>query len=68
MTQLLEMAIREATKLSALEQDALAAVLLEELSSEKRWSKSFENSQDALAKLAEEALNEHYAGKTKPLK
>ena len=67
MTQLLEMAIREASKLSAFEQDALAAVLLEELSSEKRWSESFENSQDALAKLAREALAEHDAGKTKPL-
>ena len=67
MTQLLEMAIREASKLSAREQDALAAVLLEELSSEKRWSESFARSQDALATLAQVALAEHEAGKTQPL-
>ena len=67
MTQLLEMAIREASKLSAREQDSLAAVLLDELSSEKRWSESFARSQDALARLAQEALAEHEAGKTQPL-
>ena len=67
MTQLLEKAIREASKLAAPEQDALAAILLEELASEERWSKSFASSQDALAALAQEALAEHAAGKTKPL-
>jgi hypothetical protein len=67
MTQLLEKALREVAKLPAPEQDALAAILLEELVSEQRWSKSFEKSQDVLAKLAEEALAEHAAGKAKPL-
>ena len=42
MTQLLEKALREVSKLPAPEQDALAAILLEELVSEQRWSKSFE--------------------------
>ena len=67
MTQLLEKALKEVAKLPAPEQDALAAILLEELVSEQRWSKSFEKSQDVLSKLAEEALAEHAAGKTKPL-
>ena len=67
MTQLLEEALREVSKLPAPEQDALAAILLVELVSEQRWSKSFEKSQDALARLAEDALAEHAAGKTKPL-
>jgi hypothetical protein len=67
MTQLLQKAFREVAKLPASEQDALAAILLEELVSEQRWSKSFEKSQDVLARLAEDALAEHAAGKTKPL-
>jgi hypothetical protein len=67
MTRLLEQALGEVAKLPAPEQDAVAALVLEELASEKRWSESFAKSQDALAKLAEEALAEHAAGRTKPL-
>jgi hypothetical protein len=67
MTQLLEKALTEVAKLTASEQDAVAAILLEELGSEKRWSESFAKSQDLLAKLAEKALADHAAGRTKPL-
>lgn len=67
MTQLLEKAISEIAKLPASEQDAVAALVLEELASERRWSSSFAKSQDLLANLAEEALTEYAAGKTKPL-
>ncbi len=67
MTQLLEKALNELAKLPASEQDAVAAILLEELASEQRWSKSFAKSQDSLAKLAEQALAEYAAGRTKPL-
>ena len=67
MTQLLEKALSEVARLPAAEQDAVAAILLEELASEKRWSDSFAKSQDLLAKLAEKALAEHAAGRTKPL-
>ncbi len=67
MTQLLEKALSEVARLPAAEQDAMAAILLEELASERRWSDSFAKSQDLLAKLAEKALAEHAAGRTKPL-
>ena len=67
MTKLLEKALNEVGKLPAAEQDALAAILLEELASEQRWAKSFGKSQKQLAKLAEEALAEYNAGRTKPL-
>lgn len=67
MTKLLEKALEEVSKLPASEQDAVAALLLEELASEQRWSASFGKSQDKLAKLAEEALAEYNAGRTKPL-
>jgi len=67
MTQLLEAALSEVAKLSVGEQDAIAAILLHELASEKRWSESFAKSQDVLAELAGEALAEYSTGKTKPL-
>lgn len=67
MTKLLEKALEQVAKLPASEQDAVAAIVLEELASEQRWAESFARSQDKLAKLAEEALAEYNAGRTKPL-
>jgi hypothetical protein len=67
MTQLLEKALSQVAKLPAAEQDAVAAIVIEELASEQRWSESFAKSQSLLAKLAEKALADHAAGRTKPL-
>jgi hypothetical protein len=67
MTDLLEKALKEVKKLPPSEQDAVAAILLQELAAEQRWSDSFEKSQDALEKLAQEALVEHRAGRAKPM-
>lgn len=66
MTQLLEKALKEVSKLPVAEQDALATILLEEIASEHRWTESFSKSQDALTKLAEEALTEYAQGRTRP--
>ena len=67
MTQLLEKALSQVAKLPASEQDAVAAIVMEELASEQRWTDSLAQSQDLLAKLAEKALADHTAGRTKPL-
>ena len=67
MTHLLKKTMSEVEKLPESEQDAVAALVLEELASEQRWTESFSKSQDALAKLAEKALADHAAGRTKPL-
>lgn len=67
MTQLMEKALSEVAKLPESEQEALAAILLEEIASEQRWSDSFAKSEDLLEKLAAEALAEHAAGRTEPL-
>lgn len=66
-TQLLERAFAEAAKLPDRDQDALAALVMEELESEKKWDDAFANSQDMLAQMAEQALVEHKAGATRPL-
>ena len=67
MTKLLENAIEQIAKLPESEQDAVAAVLLEELASERRWAHALAGSQEKLARLAQEALAEYEAGRTKPL-
>ena len=66
MTKLLQQAFSEAAKLPPDEQEALGAVLLEELASERRWSEAFARSPQTLATLAAEALAEHRAGRTRP--
>ena len=52
MTQLLEQALAEVQKLSQSEQDAIAALILEEISDEQRWDEAFSRSQDQLGRLA----------------
>ena len=67
MTEQLERAFTEASKLPPEEQNILAEWLLAELSSEKRWSQLFANSQDVLATFGQKALDEHRKGKTQEL-
>ena len=67
MTKLLEKAITAMSKLPDSDQDAVAAMILEELTSEARWTEAFAKSQDKLEQLANEALAEYKSGKTEPL-
>lgn len=67
MTELLERVIAQLKTLSSSEQNAIAAMILEELEDEMRWDEAFSSSQDALAKLAAEAMAEHRAGDTQEL-
>jgi len=68
VTPLLSKAFEEAAKLSEQEQTAFANWMLAELAaSERRWEKAFEDSQDLLAQLADEALAKHHAGQTREL-
>jgi len=65
MTKLLEEAIEKISQLPDEQQDAMASLVLEEISAERKWDDLFSNSQDVLASLAEEALMDFEAGKTK---
>jgi hypothetical protein len=67
MTELLEKAIERMKKLEASEQDAIAAQILEELEDEEKWDTAFVQSQDILAKLAAQAMEEDQAGNTEVL-
>jgi hypothetical protein len=67
MTKILQEAFDQASKLSEVEQDALGRILLEELTSERRWENLFAGSHDLLEELADQALAEHDAGRTEKL-
>ena len=70
MTRLLEEAFERASELPQEEQDKFARFLLAELDAERRWAALFSRpeSEDLLERLADEALSEHRAGRTRPLK
>jgi len=67
MTKALEEAFKEASKLPEDEQDALAAAIWAEIRTEKAWDKSLASSLDVLERLADEAIADHRAGRTKPI-
>jgi hypothetical protein len=69
MTRLMEQAVSRASELSDEEQDALAAILLREIESERRWDTLFSRptSADLLGSMADEALAEADAGGCRPL-
>jgi len=67
MTQLLTQAIKKVHDLPPSEQDAIAAIILDELADEERWSAAFAKSQNQLAKLAEKARRDVQAGRFKEM-
>ena len=64
MNTRLEEAFAQASQLPPEEQEALAALLLDEIASERLWDQAFAQSQNQIAKLADEALTEFKEGKT----
>ena len=67
MSELLERAVEKARSLPDAEQNVIAAIILAELEDETHWKQAFSKSQDALAKLAAEAMEEDRKGETKEL-
>ncbi|NJL46552.1 MAG: hypothetical protein HC929_02305 [Leptolyngbyaceae cyanobacterium SM2_5_2] len=67
MTDLLERAIAKLQTLTESEQDAIAAIILEEIEDERCWDEVFSRSPAILAKLAASAMAEYHAGETKEL-
>ena len=69
MNPLLQQAFERASELSYEDQDKLSRFLRAEPESEQRWAELFAQpeSEDLLERLADEALSEHRAGRTRPL-
>ena len=68
MTETLEKAFEEASKLPRSEQDELGSWILTEIESEQTWIRLLEDSEEILENLADEALKEHRAADTQGLK
>ena len=68
MTQLLKEAIAKVTDLPPTDQDAIAAMILEELKDEQRWTASFAKSQEALTRLAEKVRGEIARGQVREMR
>ena len=67
MTKLMEQVIAKVSALPPEEQEYYATIFLDELKDEQEWDEAFAASQDQLAKLANETLQEFKEGKTTPL-
>lgn len=69
MTDTLRIAVAQAEALPEPDQDALAAVILAEIEAEAAWDGLFARpeSEALLARMAAEAMDDHDAGRTRPL-
>ena len=67
MTRALNSVFSRISSLPEDEQDRIAAWLQAELASEEGWARRFEQSQDVLDALADEALADTAAGRTTEL-
>jgi hypothetical protein len=63
MSQLLDKALSEVHKLPESDQDAIAAIILEELADERKWDEAFARSQDQLGRLADQVRQDIAAGR-----
>lgn len=62
MSPLLDRAVAEARKLPDAEQDALAALILDEIEDDRRWDEAFAKSPGKLAALAARAAEQVQSG------
>ena len=65
MTRLLEQVLAEVQKLPEAEQDAIAAMILEEIADERAWDEAFAGSQEQLGRLADRVREDIRAGRVK---
>jgi hypothetical protein len=67
MTKALEAVLRKVARLPESAQDSLAAAIRAEIDAEGLWEEQLASSRETLAALADKALDEHRAGRTRPL-
>ncbi len=67
MTQLLEKALQKVGALSEEEQNAIASQILETLEDEEAWQRKLSSHREKLRRLANQALEEHRRGESRPL-
>ena len=65
MTQLLEKALAQVTRLPDAEQDAIASLILDELADDRQWDEAFARSQEQLSRLADRVRQDIRAGRVR---
>ena len=65
MTQLLQQALEAVKQLAPQKQDAIAAIILEELADEELWDAAFARSEERLAKIADKVRADIAAGRVR---
>lgn len=65
MSDLLHQALTKVQELPDAEQDAIAALKLDELADEQRWQEAFARSQSQLSQLAEKAREDIRRGRVR---
>ena len=65
MTRLLDKAIQAVRELPAVEQDAIATLILDEVADEELWDEAFARSQGTLEQLADKARAAVRAGRVR---
>lgn len=68
MTSLMQQALAEIGKLPQADQDAIAAIILDEIADDRRWDEAFSRSQGELAKLAARVREDIRDGKVKDVR
>lgn len=67
MIGLLEKALKRIEALPEAEQDAIAAQILETIEDEEEWDRTLRADRERFRALADEALEEHRRGETRPI-
>ena len=69
MSQLVEQAFEKVRRMPEHDQEAIAAIILQEIESEQRWDALFARpeSADLLSRMADEALADARAGRARKL-
>jgi hypothetical protein len=67
MSKLLDEAFAAAKKLPIDEQEAIATWLLAEIDANRRWDELFAQPSDVIERMADQALEDHRRGNTRPL-
>ena len=63
MTHLMQQAVEEVKNLPDPQQDAIAAMILDELADERLWQEKFASSSDQLARLAAKVRDDIRSGR-----
>jgi hypothetical protein len=65
MTQLLEKALAQVSRLPDPDQDAIASLILDELADDRQWDEAFTRSQEQLGRLADRVRQDIRAGRVR---